>query len=57
MISDEGKGIESVRKIYLSQKIDLNPEDTINLLSTMNRCERLIFSFGEVGRGFMKLFV
>ncbi|TXG34836.1 Na/Pi cotransporter family protein [Seonamhaeicola maritimus] len=55
MTSDNGHGIESVRKAYLSQEKDLSPEDKKNLLSSMNRCERIILTFGEIGNGFMKL--
>ena len=54
MTSDKGHGVESVRKAYLSQENELNPDEKKNLLSAMNRCERIILAFGNVGRDFMK---
>lgn len=54
MTSEDGHGIESVRKAYLSQEKELGADEKRNLLSAMNRCERIVLSFGEVGRNFMK---
>ena len=55
MTSEKGHGVESVRKAYLSQEKDLKSDDKKNLLSAMNRCERIVLSLGDIGKGFMQL--
>ena len=54
MTSEAGNGIKVVRQAYLSQEKKLDVDEKMNLLETMNRCERIIVSMGEVGREFVK---
>ena len=54
MTSENGNGLKKVRKAYLSHEKKLDAEEKLNLLETMNRCERIIVSMGELGREFVK---
>ncbi len=54
MTSEAGNGIKIVGKAYLSNEKKLDADEKLNLLETMNRCERIILSMGEVGREFVK---
>lgn len=54
MTSESGNGLKNVRKTYLSHENKLDAEEKLNLLETMNRCERMIVSMGELGREFVK---
>ena len=54
MTSEAGNGIKIVRKAYLSHEKKLDADEKLNLLETMNRCERIILSMGEVGQAFVK---
>jgi len=56
MTSEAGNGIKMVRQAYLSYEKKLDADEKMNLLETMNRCERIIVSMGEVGREFEKNF-
>lgn len=53
MTSEVGNGIKTVRQAYLSQEKKIDADEKMNLLETMNRCERIIVSMGEVGREFV----
>ncbi|MDZ7775508.1 MAG: Na/Pi symporter [Bacteroidales bacterium] len=54
MTSEDGNGIKKVRKAYLSHENKLDADEKLNLLETMNRCERIIVSMGELGKAFVK---
>lgn len=54
MTSEDGNGLKKVRKAYLSHEKNLDAEEKLNLLETMNRCERIITSMGELGREYVK---
>lgn len=54
MTSEAGHGIKKLRQAYLSNEKKLDAEEKMNLLETMNRCERIIVSMGDVGREFVK---
>jgi phosphate:Na+ symporter len=54
MTSESGNGFKKVCKAYLSHEKNLDAEEKLNLLETMNRCERVIVSMGELGREFVK---
>ncbi|HKL92219.1 MAG TPA: hypothetical protein VJ871_02965, partial [Bacteroidales bacterium] len=54
MTSEDGNGLKKVRKAYLSHEKNLDAEEKLNLLETMNRCERVIASMGELGREYVK---
>ncbi|MBN1767709.1 MAG: Na/Pi cotransporter family protein [Prolixibacteraceae bacterium] len=54
MTSEDGNGIKKVRKAYLSHENKLNADEKLNLLETMNRCERIIRLMGELGKEFVK---
>lgn len=54
MTSEDGNGLKKVRKEYLSHEKILDAEEKLNLLETMNRCERIIVTMGELGKEFIK---
>lgn len=54
MTSEDGNGLKKVRKAYLSHEKNLDAEEKLNLLETMNRCERIIASMGELGSAFVQ---
>jgi phosphate:Na+ symporter len=53
MTSESGNGFKRVRKTYLSHEATLDADEKLNLLATMNRCERVIVAMGDVGRAFV----
>ena len=55
MTSEEGNGTKSVRTAYLAGEHHLTPEDRMHLLAAANYCERIIWLFGEIGRGYRAL--
>ncbi len=55
MTSEDGNGIGGVRSAYLAEESKLDAAGRMQLLSAANHCERLIWLFGEMGRGYMSL--
>ena len=55
MTSEEGNGTKSVRTAYLAGEHHLSPDDRMHLLAAANYCERLVWLFGEIARGYRAL--
>jgi CPA2 family monovalent cation:H+ antiporter-2 len=55
MTSDNSKGIEKIRSIYMNGKHDFDQSSNVLLLTATNLTERLIILFGKIGQDYDKL--
>jgi len=55
MTSNNSKGIEKIRSIYMNGKHDFDQSSNVLLLSATNLTERLIILFGKIGQDYDKL--